>query len=128
CPTPKGLWKQTILYSFSGPDGAAPQGPLSFDGKGVLYGTTISGGSADEGAVFELESTQRGPWKETVLHSFAPQNYDGSRPCGELALDASGNLYGSTSNGGRYSCNGQGCGMVYELAGGTWEETILFNF
>jgi uncharacterized repeat protein (TIGR03803 family) len=126
-PTKTGDWKETILYSFSGPDGAAPQGPLIFDGIGNLYGTTISGGSADEGAVFELEPTQGGPWKETVLHSFTPQYYDGSRPSGRLAFDASGNLYGATPNGGKYSCDGQGCGMVYELAAGNWEETVIFD-
>jgi uncharacterized repeat protein (TIGR03803 family) len=125
-PTKKGPWKEKILHSFHGPDGGDPQSPLIFDAEGDLYGTTIGGGAAYAGVVFELVPTKRGPWKETVLHSFDPQKYDGSRPCGFLALDAEGNLYGATQNGGRFPCGGSGCGVVYRLTNHTWKETILF--
>jgi uncharacterized repeat protein (TIGR03803 family) len=127
-PAARGSWKERILYSFHGSDGDDPSGPLLFDARGNLYGTTIGGGSADEGAVFRLEPANSGPWKETVLHSFTPQNHDGSRPCGFLAFDAEGNIYGSTQNGGKYPCDGPGCGIVYELAHDTWAETILHYF
>ncbi len=43
-----------------------------------------------------------------------------------LVRDASGNLYGTTTNGGTYDA-----GIVYELSpqpGGTWTETVLHNF
>jgi len=126
--TAKGSWKEKILYSFHGSDGAAPNSPLIFDHDGNLYGTTISGGSRDQGVVFKLDPTKNGPWKETVLHDFDPfQNYDGSRPCGVLAFDSAGNLYGSTQSGGRYACDGMGCGMVYRLEHGTWKESTVFD-
>jgi uncharacterized repeat protein (TIGR03803 family) len=126
----EGPWKEKILYAFQGGDGAAPNSPLLFDSHWNLYGTTISGGSNDAGVVFKLSPRQKGAWKETVLHNFAPLAYDGSRPCGVLAFDRAGNLYGSTQNGGKWPCGkyGPGCGVVYKLAHGTWKESILLNF
>jgi len=45
-------------------------------------------------------------------------------------VDASSNLYGTTSYGGD-GCGGDGCGTVYELSpvsGGKWKETVLHRF
>jgi uncharacterized repeat protein (TIGR03803 family) len=55
-----------------------------------------------------------------VLHTF--QAYDGGNPSGRLALDSTGNLYGSTRNGGSDQW-----GTVFKLdtAG---NETVLHNF
>jgi len=54
----------------------------------------------------------------TSLYSFkgAP---DGANPSGGLAIDAEGNIYGTTQFGGRGSCNsgGPGCGTVFKLVG-----------
>jgi len=107
-------WKEKILYAFQGGDGAAPHSPLLFDSQGNVYGTTISGGSNYAGVVFKLSPRKKGAWKETVLHNFDPLAYDGSRPCGVLAFDRGGNLYGSTHNGGKWPCGkyGPGCGVV----------------
>jgi uncharacterized repeat protein (TIGR03803 family) len=58
---------------------------------------------------------------------------DGANPVGELAVDASGNLYGVTMFGGNTSgfCAGAsppgGCGVVYKLTPGG-VETILYSF
>ena len=50
-----GEWDYALVYRFGGePDGANPQGLLTEDKKGNLYGTTNAGGSANEGTVFEL--------------------------------------------------------------------------
>jgi uncharacterized repeat protein (TIGR03803 family) len=47
--------KETIIYSFTGgADGGSPQPGLTFDAKGNLYGTTVSGGASNSGVVFEL--------------------------------------------------------------------------
>ena len=107
-------WKEKVLYSFHGPDGNTPDSPLMFDANGNLYGTTIGGGPVNGGVVFELQPTKRGPWRETILHAFTqvPQGYE---PSGLLILDKEGNLYGSTQDGGKYSCGGPGCGVIYEL-------------
>ena len=41
-----GAWNETVLYRFSGgSDGAYPQGQISFDSGGNLYGTAVSGGT-----------------------------------------------------------------------------------
>jgi uncharacterized repeat protein (TIGR03803 family) len=46
-----------VLYSFLGPDGSLPNGPVSLDPvKGALYGTTYSGGAADGGVLFKLRN------------------------------------------------------------------------
>ena len=39
-------WTETVLHSFQGApaDGAEPEGPLTIDSKGNLYGTTYLGG------------------------------------------------------------------------------------
>ena len=45
-------------------------------------------------------------------------------------LDAAGNVYGTTVQGGK-GCDGVGCGTVFELsrdANGKWKETILWDF
>jgi hypothetical protein len=47
-------------------------------------------------------------------------------------FDSAGNVYGTTEYGGDRSdsCNGQGCGSVFELSPtqGTWSRTTLYSF
>lgn len=44
-PGTAGAWKETILHSFTGPDGDNPLGPLLLDPSGpAIYGTTWRGG------------------------------------------------------------------------------------
>jgi uncharacterized repeat protein (TIGR03803 family) len=117
---------ETVLYSFVGQaDGANPVAGLIADAAGNLYGTTTAGGSTGNGTVFKLSPpTKLNPkWTEQVLCSFAGGT-DGSTPVGAVALDASGNLYGTTSAGGYY-----GFGTVFQLTPGiTWTENTLHNF
>ena len=53
---PGGAWAETVLHSFTGQngDGAVPQGNLAIGKNGVAYGTTVGGGTAGQGTVFEL--------------------------------------------------------------------------
>jgi uncharacterized repeat protein (TIGR03803 family) len=53
-------WHYLEAYSFAGGtnDGAHPQSSLTADSTGALYGTTNSGGSANEGTVFRFGSDQ----------------------------------------------------------------------
>jgi uncharacterized repeat protein (TIGR03803 family) len=56
--TPPGIkqhkWTETVLYSFSGSDGAKPVSGLVFDDAGNLYGTTTAGGAYGAGVVFKM--------------------------------------------------------------------------
>ncbi len=106
-----------VVHSLAGGgSGGYPGAGVIRDAAGNLYGTTLYGGTADDGTVFKL--TPEG--KETVLHSFA--GMDGANPDGSLTRDKSGNLYGATANGGA-----AGFGTIFKLAAhGT--ETILHSF
>src|ERR1035437_6510944 len=70
--------------------------------------------------------------QERVLHNFNNNGTDGLEPYAGLIVDAAGNLYGTTSQGGTGSnCGAFGCGTVFELtpaAGGGWTETVLYSF
>jgi uncharacterized repeat protein (TIGR03803 family) len=128
-----GGWQETILYNFTcGSDGCSPYSGLSFD-AGNLYGTTVGGGaSPGAGVVYKLTRDEAGGWTENVIHMFAG-NADGMYPYGNPILDASGNVYGTTLDGGgttNDSC-AEGCGTVYKLIpgeSGSYTESILSRF
>jgi uncharacterized repeat protein (TIGR03803 family) len=128
-----GNWTESVLYDFcvnnvrNCPDGDAPAAGLTFDNAGNLYGTTEGGGAYGLGTVFELAPPDDpgGSWTETVLSSFGAPG-DGKAPLSHLIFDASGNLYGTTSDGGAYLG-----GTVFQLApapGGKWSENTFFSF
>ena len=101
--TGKSQWTKTVLYEFQGDtDGQLPDGGLTFDTNGALYGTTQFGGPNFHGIVYKLTPNAPGqPWTKTTLHSFPSRSDDGSYPTGPLTLDNSGNIYGTTWQGGR---------------------------
>ena len=127
-----GSWTQSVIYSFSGgSDGGSPLSGLTFDGAGNLYGTTFYGGQTCRygcGTVYQLTPTGQG-WTETVLYSF-PNVAGGTNPWGGLIFDSSGNLYGTTSQGGDFNCVPVGCGTVFSLSPGNggWVYTVLYTF
>jgi uncharacterized repeat protein (TIGR03803 family) len=123
-----GAWIETVLYSFSGPDGNSPDSSLILDPAGNLYGTTAGGGLYSGGVAFELTPSSTLPWTETVLHNFG-NGTDGSDPQAELVFDSSGNLYGTTQFGGA-SGGFENGGTVYRLSPGSagWTETVLYSF
>ena len=54
-PLAGGGWSEVVLHNFGGPssEGWYPNGPLVFDSKGNLYGSSF-GGAYDQGMVFEF--------------------------------------------------------------------------
>lgn len=113
---------ETVLYSFCSqfgcPDGIASAGVPIMDKAGNLYGTTVEGGTSNAGTVFEFSVDG----VETVLHSFALDGVDGFAPFAGLVMDKSGNLYGTTTEGGPNHG-----GTVFEVTpSGT--ETVLYSF
>ncbi len=137
--------QEKVLHNFNnnGRDGIGPVSALIFDKAGNLYGTTQYGDTGictfsstpGCGTVFELSPKKGGGWAEKILHNFVDDGVDGTAPQAGLILDAAGNLYGTTANGGSGNSpncvKSPGCGTVFELspiAGGCWTETVLHNF
>ena len=94
----------TTLASFNiylGPVG--PEGSLIADANGDLFGVTYGGGNVDRvsaaGTVFEIAKTAAGYDSTPItLATFTGPN--GAEPVGGLILDAAGDLFGTTSEGG----------------------------
>jgi uncharacterized repeat protein (TIGR03803 family) len=99
----------TTLYSFSSldpvtrtnADGAIPYGGLVLS-NGILYGTTMVGGTGANGTVFSVSTNGS---NFAVLHHFSAlniatgTNVDGAKPCSDLTLSGT-TLYGTTPAGG----------------------------
>ena len=91
----KGSGTITTLASFNGTNGAYPQAGLVEDSSGNLFGTTYGGGASNYGTVFEIVN---GSGTITTLASFNGTN--GADPEAGLIEDSSGNLFGTTYDGG----------------------------
>lgn len=111
---------ETVLYSFTGADdGARPYSGVIRDATGNLYGVTYFGGNGQCtggcGTIFEIT----GKGSLTTLYRFAGAR-DGGNPRGGLAMDVTGNLYGTAQNYGDLSCNKRGgnpgCGTIFRLS------------
>ena len=142
-PNPNGAWIETVIHSFSGPDGYWPQGNLVFDAAGNLYGATQYGGdpgitcewgySYGCGTVFKIAQNPDRSWTESVLAAFEGGNgssTDGWDLLGGLAFDTAGNLYGTTASGGSLR-DGYGYGTVFELtpmSDGSWTRSTIHVF
>jgi uncharacterized repeat protein (TIGR03803 family) len=108
----------TNLSNFNQTDGQWPiySGSLVQGLNGNLYGTTVSGGSNDDGTVFTV--TRAGAL--TTLHNF--RSAGGCSPYGGLVLGTSGSFYGVTSG-----CGANLEGTVFEITPkGVF--TTLYNF
>jgi uncharacterized repeat protein (TIGR03803 family) len=90
----------TTIYSFSGPDGANPQGDLVQSGwNGNFYGLTLAGGnSTSSGTAFQISSSG----SLTTIYTFCSKTNcnDGSYPQSPLTPDSFGNFYGTTELSG----------------------------
>jgi uncharacterized repeat protein (TIGR03803 family) len=121
---PGAAQSEKVLHSFLNHpgDGSSPIGQM-LTNKGVLYGTTNTGGEHQKGVVFRLEKV-KGVWNETILYSFADKG-DGAYPAAGLIMDSAGVLYGTTASGGI----AEG-GVAFSLtrSGNGWVEEVLHNF
>ena len=120
--TPSGTgWTFANIYPFSnGIAGDNPVGPVMFDPAGNLYGTTLAGGTAGGGTVFQLVRSG-GSWNLGMVYAFSGHN----GPFGNLAMDTAGNLYGATFGEGAF-----GYGSIFTLTpgNGSWTYTDLHDF
>jgi uncharacterized repeat protein (TIGR03803 family) len=99
----------TMRYRFSGPDGSNPDAPLIQGTDGLIYGTTMRGGTYGFGTVFSLDAAGI----LTTLHHFAGS--DGANPNAGVLQGLDGRLYGTTTNGGAF---GYGTVFVMNVNGG----------
>jgi hypothetical protein len=144
-PSGSGWGKMKVLYNFTcGSDGGLPEGGLTLDAAGNLYGTTGKGGDVNLcqsqpwnvgcGVIFELTPGANGTWTESVLFTFTGEE-DGYAPEGGLILDSTGNLYGTTEYYGYNNPDG-GLGLVFELSPqelstqpqSEWKYSVLHRF
>jgi len=90
-----GGWTESVLNN------SGTENNLIFGDGGNLYGTTPYGGTTNNGSVFELAHKAGGKWTYLSLYDFlGAANGDGANPLAGLALDRSGNMYGTTYSGG----------------------------
>jgi uncharacterized repeat protein (TIGR03803 family) len=107
---------ESILHNFLGyfgsgrDDGEGPKGSLIANPDGALFGATAFGGLGSSGVIFEINTNG----KERILHDFDGHGSDGDGSYAGLVRDTTGNLYGTTYQGGGGNCIG-GCGSVFEL-------------
>jgi len=112
----------TILHSFGSVtnDGTYPEIGLLRGTDGKFYGTTTSGGTANDGTLFKITSAG----SMTILHNFGDGSVanDGQGPLAVLIQASDGNFYGTTWNGGSASR-----GVIYKMTP-AGSMTILHNF
>lgn len=115
-----GHWTESVVHDFCSDfdgtichDGMNPGFPPLIDANGDLTGTTAGDGEHDHGIIFKIAMGGAHP-KFTKLHSFCTLSHcnDGSAVFGGLTMDASGNLFGTTVQGGFHDC-----GTLFELSG-----------
>jgi uncharacterized repeat protein (TIGR03803 family) len=106
--------QESVLYTFTGGnDGGNPIGGVTLDAAGNLYGTTNYSGSANDGVLFELDTS--GAY--AVPYTFTG-GYDGQNPQAAPVFDSAGNLYGTTSSGTIYKyATGGSYTVLYDDAG-----------
>jgi uncharacterized repeat protein (TIGR03803 family) len=116
----------TTLASFNSDNGPSPTGSVVLDSSGDIFGLTSDGGTRGDGTVFEIP---RQSGAVTTLASFNVTNgFDPINPNG-LALDSSGNLFGTTVLAGDLTLNGgDGYGLVFEVAHWSGVVTTLLSF
>jgi uncharacterized repeat protein (TIGR03803 family) len=108
----------SILHSFAYTDGAFPAGSLIEAGDRFLIGVTTEGGANGNGTIFRLRTDGS---EFSTLHHFAGGT-GGARPLAGLIEDQSGNLYGTTGQGGQ-----KNRGTIYRLSA-TGEVKVLHAF
>jgi uncharacterized repeat protein (TIGR03803 family) len=98
-----------LLHSFTPPDGFNPNSQLVLSG-GLLYGTSLAGGSTGNGTLFYATTSGI----VVTFHNFSFTDGEGPN---FLGTDAAGNIYGTTKGGGK------GAGTLFSLS-----QTNSFNW
>lgn len=115
-------WQETILYNFQGRlDGGSPYRGVIMDAAGNLYGGAGTGGAFRSGTIFELTPSGSG-WNFQVLYALPPRS---GGPFANVVMDNAGNLYGTTTGGGKYE---QGAVFKLTHSANGWTYSDLHDF
>ena len=112
------------IIEFTGPHGISPAGTLTMDGLGNLIGATSQGGAPWNPGLGDFGTGTLFQWHPGGA-MFNPLTFDGGNgvsPNSGLAMDAQGNLYGTTFQGGPFDD-----GTLYKIAP-DGVATTLVNF
>ncbi len=119
--TRSGLsWTETMVYQFLNcADGIHGPTGVTIDAADNLYLVSEETGYSQYGSVYEATPAGSG-WTVNAIYNF--QYGDGLYPESVPAMDALGNLYGTTSTGGP-----DGGGTVFELSpnGSAWNFVLI---
>ena len=118
-------YTERVLYSFGGyPDGGFTSSGLTMDPRGNLFGTTLQGGTLDNGTIYELAVDSSSPtgYTESLLYSFGADLGARGAYTG-LAMDPAGNLYGATGYGGT-----DDAGTIYKWVKSSRTVAFLHSF
>ncbi len=123
-----GKYTYKLIHAFTTSSSSAyyPYAGLVVDSKnGYLYGTTYNGGVIwNAGAVYQLRQVS-GVWIFSVIYNFLGDSLGQYSEAG-LAVDATGNLYGTNYQGGAFNL-----GDVFKLTPGSnnkWTQKIIYSF
>jgi uncharacterized repeat protein (TIGR03803 family) len=113
----------SIAVTFNGTNGANPSGNLINAPDNRVYGTTVAGGSNDNGVLFRLNPANN---QYAVVHHF--NGTDGSGPRNLFLHDNT--LYGTTAAGGTHigALSPDGMGVLYSYNIQTSEFYKLIDF
>lgn len=126
-----GVFAQTLttIHDFNiSRDGQNPQAGVAFNQQGNLYGTTI-GALNGNGIVYKLTPPEAGggPWTESALHKFSGTP-DGAVPVCSLVVSPSGELLGTTEEGGTHNMGTVFGIKVSQNSGDSSRERVLYSF
>jgi uncharacterized repeat protein (TIGR03803 family) len=135
-PDGGGRWNTTGIYNFTSiPSGTFIWSSPTLDQAGNIYGTETAWYNVKRkplnfrGTVYKLSPGESG-WTKKILFTFTPDDsvVQGNAPSGGVVLDAAGNIYGTTIQGGTNSL-----GTVFELVAPVgkskkYEEQVLWSF
>ncbi len=112
--------KDSVLFSFSGTNGAKPKGGLVYNTySGLMYGLTSTGGASNDGVIFSFNPATG---KDSTCFSF--NGTDGEHPQRTLMYDTyTGLYYGTTDSGGTSNY-----GTMFSFNTATNQENVLINF